>query len=53
MVAHDVERGREAMNLSQWTTHAGSKPSVAMGFLIAACADAQSRHMPRAYNPGR
>jgi hypothetical protein len=48
IVAHDVERGRQAMNLSQWTTHARSKPGVAMGFLVAACADVQSHHMPPA-----
>jgi hypothetical protein len=48
IVTHDVERGREAMNLSRWAAHAGSKPGVAMGVLAAACADVQSRHMPPA-----
>jgi hypothetical protein len=48
LLAHDVKRGREAFNLSQWATYAGSNRSVAMGFLAAACADVQSHHMPPA-----
>jgi cytochrome c len=48
IVTHDVERGRKAMNLSQWAADTGSKRGVAMGVLAAACADVQSHRMPPA-----
>ena len=48
IVERDVERGRRAMNLSEWPGPPAVKPAVAMGFLTAACADVTSQRMPPA-----
>jgi len=42
LVTRDVERGRSAMNLSQWS----AKPRIAMGLLAAACQSVQTGSMP-------
>jgi hypothetical protein len=44
LIARDVERGRSAMNLSQWS----AKPRVAMDTLAAACQSIQTGRMPPA-----
>jgi hypothetical protein len=44
MVAGDVERARKAMDLSEWTT----RPGVAVGTLMAACAGVEGQRMPPA-----
>jgi Haem-binding domain len=36
------------MNLSEWPVQPAAKPALAMGFLMAACADVTSRRMPPA-----
>lgn len=46
-IANDVNRGRKAMNLSEWSTGPGRRPEVAASMLAAACEDARSRRMPR------
>ena len=46
LMARDVERGRKAMNFSDWTQQAGRKPATAMGALTAACANVKSGRMP-------
>ncbi|MBI4907823.1 MAG: heme-binding domain-containing protein [Acidobacteria bacterium] len=43
MMANDVEKGRMAMNLSDWPA---SRPWKAAGALLAACAAVQSGRMP-------
>lgn len=43
-IAHDVNRGRAAMNFSDWT----DRPGRARGLLTAACVGVQSRRMPPA-----
>jgi hypothetical protein len=45
MVATDVEKGRAAVNFSEWGTRY-QKPEVAAGVLAAACADVQQGRMP-------
>ena len=42
IVGGDVERGRQAMNLSEWTADTTS----GVGFLVAACEDMKVRRMP-------
>jgi hypothetical protein len=42
LISHDVERGRGAMNLSEWT----AKPRIGMGILAAACQSVQTGRMP-------
>ena len=44
VISRDVERGRRAMNLSQWA----AKPRIAMGTLSAACQNIQTGRMPPA-----
>ena len=44
IIAGDVERAREALNLSDWTL----RPQKAIGALMAACAGAQGERMPPA-----
>jgi hypothetical protein len=46
-IANDVNRGRRAMNLSEWSTGPGRRPEIAASMLAAACEDARSRRMPR------
>lgn len=43
MIGRDVERGRQAMNLSDWPA---SRPVRAAGTLMAACADVKTGRMP-------
>ena len=44
IVSKDVNRGRKAMNLSEWSVR--KNPSLAATMLLAACADMQSGRMP-------
>jgi hypothetical protein len=46
VVAGDVERGRRALNFSEWAARHDSSPGVAIGYLTAACADVESQRMP-------
>jgi Haem-binding domain len=48
MVADDVERARQGMNLSEWTEQAGARPGTAVGTLLAACAGVEAKLMPEA-----
>jgi heme-binding protein len=48
MVARDVEKARQAMDLSEWTEQAGARPGMAMGTLMAACAGVEGQRMPPA-----
>jgi hypothetical protein len=43
LLAHDVQKGRRAMNFSEW---AGKSPMAGAGVLMAACAGVQSGRMP-------
>ncbi len=46
MVGRHVERGRKALNFSEWRTRTQRKPGAAMASLAAACAAAASERMP-------
>jgi len=46
-IANDVNHGRKAMNLSEWSAGPGRRPEIAASTLAAACEDARSRRMPR------
>jgi hypothetical protein len=46
LTASDVERGREAVNLSEWSIQAGRKRTTAIGALAAACEDVKMQRMP-------
>jgi hypothetical protein len=48
LTSHDVNRGRNAMNFSEWTGPASRGPAVAIGILAAACGDLQTGRMPLA-----
>jgi len=43
LLAHDVQKGRRAMNFSEWS---GKPPLVGAGVLMAACSGVQSGRMP-------
>ena len=47
LVRKDVEAGRAAMNLSEWTTGAGRTPGLGVGMLTAACAAVEQHLMPK------
>lgn len=42
----DVTKARKAMNFSEWSTHTGRRPELAIGALAAVCGDVQSGRMP-------
>lgn len=44
IVSKDVNRGRKAMNLSEWSVQ--KNPALAATMLVAACVDMQSGRMP-------
>lgn len=46
-VHRDVERGRAAMNFSEWSTGVGNSPERASGLLLAACATMRQHMMPK------
>jgi Haem-binding domain len=46
LVEHDVDKGRHAMNLSEWSAQNGKTPAMALSTLVAACADLQQQRMP-------
>jgi hypothetical protein len=46
-IVNDVNHGRRAMNLSEWSAGPGRRPEIAASMLAAACEDARSRRMPR------
>lgn len=46
LVARDVDKGREAMNLSEWSVKNGRTPLTAAGTLAAACEEAKAGMMP-------
>ena len=46
LVAKDVTRARNIMNLSEWSAQAGRTPQSAIGVLTAACSGIQSGRMP-------
>lgn len=46
LISRDVERGRNALNFSEWTAQAGRKPGTALGALMASCVAVQTGHMP-------
>ena len=48
LVAEDVEQGRDALNLSEWSTKTGRRPGTAIGALMSVCESIKSRHMPPA-----
>jgi hypothetical protein len=48
MIHDDIARARQAMNLSEWSARAGSRPAVAMGTLLAACGGVEAQKMPPA-----
>jgi hypothetical protein len=47
LLSRDVERGRKAMNLSEWSVGPGRRPEIGASYLAAACTDAKSGRMPR------
>jgi hypothetical protein len=48
ILARDIERARHAVNFSEWPAQPGAKPTTAIGYLVAACADAETQRMPPA-----
>jgi len=46
LVEHDVDKGRHAMNFSEWSEQNGKTPAMALSTLVAACADLQQQRMP-------
>ena len=46
LMAYTVEKGRQAVNFSEWTTY---EPDVQRTLLAASCADASAGKMPGAY----
>ena len=46
LVTSDVEKGREAMNLSEWSVRNGKTPLTAAGTLAAACEEVKAGIMP-------
>jgi hypothetical protein len=46
LVKRDVDRGRHAMNLSDWVAQTGNRAGRIAGLLTAACSDVQSDRMP-------
>jgi hypothetical protein len=47
LLEHDVTRGREAMNFSEWSTSVGRTPLQAGGMLLAACQAVRQHSMPK------
>ncbi len=46
LVARDVKKARQVMNLSDWPATAGKTPTTAAATLLAACAGIESGRMP-------
>jgi len=46
LVAGHVQKGRKALNFSEWSVQAGRKPQTAAATLIGTCADLQLHRMP-------
>lgn len=44
---HDVARGREVFNVSEWRTRYGKKPAIAATLLVSACSSMQTGRMPK------
>lgn len=47
MIERDVERGRRAMNFSEWSEQMGGRPGVAAANLLASCAAVRAGQMPK------
>ena len=47
LIVRDVDRGRQVMNLSEWSQQAGRRPAIAASVLASACVAAKSGRMPR------
>lgn len=46
LVARDVAKGREALNMSNWTKGAGKNPAMAASMLLTTCASIKEDRMP-------